>query len=367
MPWYARPENPIDPTGAMSGDPDIYRRCLEVLVAEPSIGLVAVSQDSPAHFDLAVAEATVAVARASTKPFVFFSNISGPYRPEVQLLLREAGVPYLQGIRESLKAIKALIDYHARPFTAPPSFKAEEARRRKAQAILAARGPMLDEHASKQLLVLYGIPVVPEKVVTSTEAAVLAADELGYPVVAKVLSPDILHKTSVGGVHTALGSALDVEQAILLIKDAVAKRRPGARLGGYLIQPMVKADVELMMGLKHDPQFGSTVVFGIGGIFVEAIRQMSMRVAPISEADVREMIAEVPALSRMLQRVANGFDPSPLLAPLLMRLSDLAIEIGGEIEEIDMNPILLNCAAKSVTVVDALIVRRRAGSDERRR
>ena len=137
LPWYARPENPIDPTGAMSDDPDVYRKCLEVLEAEPSVGVVAISQDSPAHFDLAVAEATVAVARTSDKPFVFFSNISGPFRREVQnALLKEAGLPYLQGIRESLKAIKALIDYHATEGAAetlllPPL---DEQRRKRARA-----------------------------------------------------------------------------------------------------------------------------------------------------------------------------------------------------------------------------------------
>ena len=118
LPWFARLENPIDPTGAAIQDPSLYRRCLEVLADEPHIGIIAVSQDCPAAFDLIAAKATAEVARKSGKCFVYFSNFSGPFRTEVQAVLREAGVPYLQGLRESLKAIKALIGYH---LDAPPA------------------------------------------------------------------------------------------------------------------------------------------------------------------------------------------------------------------------------------------------------
>jgi acyl-CoA synthetase (NDP forming) len=358
LPWYARPENPIDPTGAMSNNPDIYRKCLEVLAAEPAIGIVAISQDSPAHFDLAVAEATVSVARTSDKPFVFFSNISGPYRPEVAAMLREAGLPYLQGIRESLKAMKALIDYHLMaPVAVSLLPSVDEQRREAARARLIKAGPVLLEHSAKSLLDLYNIPVVPERVVASASEAVAAADAFGYPVAVKVLSPDVPHKADVGGVRLNVNSALAVEQAIQSIKASTAKERPEARVDGFVIQPMIKADVELIAGLKHDPQFGSTVVFGLGGVFVEAIRQVSMRLAPISEADAREMIAEIPALPTMLRRVANNYDPAPLLAPLLVQLSTLALELADDIQAVDLNPIMLDCAANRAMVVDALIVR----------
>ena len=118
LPWFARLENPIDPTGAAIQDPSLYRKCLEVLADEPHIGIIAVSQDCPAAFDLIAAKATAEVARKSGKCFVYFNNFSGPFRTEVQAVLREAGVPYLQGLRESLKAIKALIGYH---LDAPPA------------------------------------------------------------------------------------------------------------------------------------------------------------------------------------------------------------------------------------------------------
>jgi acetate---CoA ligase (ADP-forming) len=365
LPWYARPENPIDPTGAMSNSPDIYLRCLEVLAAEPGIGIIGISQDSPAHFDLAVAEATVSVARTSDKPFVFFSNISGPYRPEVVALLKEAGLPYLQGIRESLKAMKALIDYHlvarlAGSSSAPPI---DKQRREAARIKLGAAGPALLEDSAKSLLGLYNIPVVPERVVASASEAIAAADAFGYPVAAKVLSPDILHKADVGGVRLNLNSALAVEQAIQSIKAAIARERPAARLDRFLIQPMVQADVELIAGLKRDPQFGSTIIFGLGGVFVEAIRQVSIRLAPISEADAREMIVETPGLSTMLRRVASGYDPVPLLAPLLVRLSNLAVELGDDIQAVDLNPIMLDCAANKAQAVDALIIRRTQQDD----
>jgi acetate---CoA ligase (ADP-forming) len=360
LPWYARPENPIDPTGAMGDDPEMYRKCLEVLAAEPAIGVVAVSQDSPAHFDISVAHATAQVARGSNKPFVFFSNLSGPFRSQVQAILRAAGVPYLQGIKESLKAIKALIDFHAQHTTAPAiaPLQLDDARAAKARGYLAKGGMTLTEDVSKNLLGLYGFPVVQERVVSTAAEAVRAAEALGYPVVAKVVSKDILHKAAIGGVRLGLKSPGEVESAVGSIRESIAQRQPNANIDGIVIQRMVCEGVEVILGLKRDHQFGSTIVFGLGGIFVEVIRQFSIRVAPIVEADARAMIEEVPALARLLHESEPGFDPVPLVAPLLLRLSTLAVELGDELEEVDMNPIILVPSAKTATVVDALIIRR---------
>src|SRR5690606_13098674 len=114
LPAYVRPSNPVDTSGGLADDPSIYRRCIEVLAAEPAIGLVVVSQDSPAHFDKLAAEAVAAVAAGSDKCFVFLNNIARPPKPEVLAVLREAGVPYLQGMRPATKAMSAFMAYHPR-------------------------------------------------------------------------------------------------------------------------------------------------------------------------------------------------------------------------------------------------------------
>jgi acyl-CoA synthetase (NDP forming) len=362
LPWFARLENPIDPTGAAIQDPSLYRRCLEVLADEPHIGIIAVSQDCPAAFDLIAAKATAEVARKSGKCFVYFNNFSGPFRAEVQTVLREAGVPYLQGLRESLKAIKALIGYHldappAKP--APPPIDA--GRRATATAILATCGPVVTEDKAKQLIAGYGLPVVAEALVHSATKAGHAAARLGYPVVAKVVSADIAHKAQIGGVRLGLRSAIEAEEAFTSIMSSISARQPAARIDGVRMQPMIGGGIETIMGLKRDPQFGMTILFGLGGVLVEALRQVCVRLVPIGEADAREMIADVPVLKAMLEKQGGAEDAVATLVQLLLRLSDLVVQLHGEIEELDLNPVILEPASARATVVDALIVRRKRG------
>lgn len=362
LPWYARPENPLDPTGAMVDDTGIYRRCLEILASEPELHVIAVSQDSPAAYDVTVARLTAEVARQSDKCFVFFNNFSGPVHPEVAAVLRDAGVPYLQGIRESLKATKALIDYHQlrREPNVHPAFRPNATRRASALRLLSGTRGILTEDSSKQVLGLYGFAVVPEILAESAAAAEAAAEKLGYPVVAKVLSPDLAHKAAAGGVRLNLKTPGEVRVAFESIRESIAQTVPAARVWGVLVQSMLQDGIEVVLGVKRDPQFGPTVLFGLGGIFVEAIRQFALRLAPLTSADAQAMVREVPAFGRVMERHSPDAG-SRLIVPLLLKLSDLATELRDEIEEIDINPVILLPATGTATVVDALFVSRRAG------
>lgn len=357
LPWYARPENPIDPTGANAGNEQVYIECIEILAAEPHLDVILVSQDSPAAFDLPVAKATAEAARRVNKCIVFFNNFSGPWNPEIVAMLRAAGVPYLQGVRESLSAVKSFIDYHARQreqvVETPRSARTV---RQRALKMLSDGGPLLTEDASKRLLALYDLPVTPESLVKTKSEAIDAACKFGYPVVAKVVSPDLPHKATAGGVRLDIRSTADLEAAYDEMMSAIARGRPQARISGVLIQPMVKSGVEIILGVKRDPQFGPIVMFGLGGVFVEAIRQVSFRMAPLTARDAREMIKEVPACGRLLERLHPGSVAESVLVPLLTRLSELAIDIGHAVEEIDINPVIIDPATGEAVIVDALIV-----------
>jgi acetate---CoA ligase (ADP-forming) len=363
LPWFARAENPIDPTGAAIQDPSLYAKCLEVLADEPQLGIIAVSQDSPAAFDLIAAKATAEVARRSGKCFVYFNNFSGPFRSEVQAVLREAGVPYLQGLRESLKAIKALLAYHLEaPGVASPgtrSGKADRSRREGAREHLSRCGPVVTEDKAKQLIARYGLPVVRERLAHSAVEAVRAGAEMGYPVVAKIVSPDIAHKAQVGGVCLGLRTPAEMEEAFTSIVRAVSAAVPTARIEGILVQPMVSGGIEIIMGLKRDPQFGMTIVFGLGGVLVEALRQTAVRLTPIDEVDARDLIKSVPALRAIIAKQGGSDDWMGVLVPLLVRLSDMSVELADDIDELDLNPVILQTAPVRATVVDAIIVRRR--------
>ena len=357
LPWFARLENPIDPTGAAIQDPSLYRKCLDVLADEPDIGVIAVSQDCPAAFDLIAAKATAEVAQRSGKCFVYFNNFSGPFRKEVQSVLRAAGVPYLQGLRESLKAVNALINYHLKPPRAAPAREPINAARRDiARAMLAQSGRVVTEDKAKRLLAQYGLPTVGEELVHRAEEAVQAATLLGYPVVAKIVSPDIAHKARVGGVRLGLKTAAEVEAAFTAIMRDIAARQPAARIDGVLVQRMVGDGVEIILGLRRDAQLGMTIVLGLGGIFVEALRQFAVRLLPIAEADALEMIEGVPVLKAMLADRA-GSQAVATLVQLLGCLSQLAAELADDVEELDLNPVMLEPATGRATVVDALIVR----------
>jgi acyl-CoA synthetase (NDP forming) len=363
LPWFARAENPIDPTGAAIQDPSLYAKCLEVLADEPQLGIIAISQDSPAAFDLIAAKVTAEVARRSGKCFVYFNNFSGPFRPEVQAVLREASVPYLQGLRESLKAIKALLVYHLQaPMAASPgrgSGEADGSRRERARAYLSQCGPLVTEDRAKQLIARYGLPVVRERLAHSAAEAVRAGAELGYPVAAKIVSPDIAHKAQVGGVRLGLRTSAEMEEAFVSILAAVSAAMPAARIEGVLVQPMVSGGIEIFMGLKRDPQFGMTIVFGLGGVLVEAMRQTVVRLTPIDEADARALIKSVPVLRAIVAKQGGSGDWMGVLVPLLVRLSDMSVDLADDIDELDLNPVIFEIAPARATVIDAIIVRRR--------
>ena len=360
LPWYARPENPIDPTGANAGNEEAYVQCMEILAAEPEIDVILVSQDSPAAFDLPVARATVEAARRISKCIVFFNNFSGPWNPEIVEMLRAAGVPYLQGVRESLAAVKAFVDYHAwrrEPAEATPA--PARAAREEALRMLAGAGSLVTEDASKRLLALYELPVTRESLAASKAEAIAAAERFGYPVVVKIVSIDLPHKAQAGGVRLDIRSQADLERAYDDMIAAVSRAHPDARIAGVLVQPMVRSGVEIILGVKRDPQFGPVVMFGLGGVFVEAIRQVSFRLAPVTAREARAMIGEVPAFTRLMAKLYPDASAEDLVVPLITRLSALALDIGHEINEIDVNPVILDVPARTAVVVDALIVPRR--------
>jgi acetyltransferase len=218
----------------------------------------------------------------------------------------------------------------------------------------------MTEDKAKRLLALYDLPVTPERLARSGSEASAAARELGFPVVAKVVSADLPHKAAAGGVRLDLRTAAEVEAAYDEILSSVAKTRSSARIDGVLIQPMIRSGLELILGVKRDPEFGPMVLFGLGGVFVEAIRQTALRRAPLSSDDAREMIAEVPAFGRLLAKLYPGRNAERLVTDLLARLSALAVEIGDRVDDIDINPVMLDPATGRATVVDALIVPRPA-------
>jgi len=226
--------------------------------------------------------------------------------------------------------------------------------------VLGQGRELLSEAEAKELLRLAGIPVTPTRVVTpDPEAAVLAAETLGYPVVLKILSPEITHKSDVGGVRLNLHGATEVRTAAQSMLQRVAEHRPDARIEGFALQPMVRRAHahELIVGASVDPLFGPVILFGAGGVSVEVVADHAVALPPLNTSLARSLIGRT-RISRLLQgyREVPAADHDAIVHVLLavsQLLSDLP-----EIAELDINPLVAYAAgsAQPVLALDALVV-----------
>jgi acetate---CoA ligase (ADP-forming) len=226
-----------------------------------------------------------------------------------------------------------------------------------AQALGLGR-PTLSESESKQLLAAWGVGSGREYLATSAEAAVEAAEQLGFPVALKVDSPDILHKTEAGVVRLNLREAAQARTAYAEVLASAKAYAPRARIIGVSVQEMVGDGVEVIIGVSCDPQLGPVLLFGSGGVMVEVYNDVALRRCPITRAEAQAMIAEVKG-ARLLQ----GFRGRPAadlgaLEDILVRVSYLAIHMEGHLAELDINPLMVLPEGQGVKAVDALVVLR---------
>ena len=224
--------------------------------------------------------------------------------------------------------------------------------------ILQKRGA-LTEYDSKKILAAYGIPTTKEEPAASAAAAVAAARRIGYPVALKILSPDIEHKTEAGGVILNLQSDAAVRRAYAQILKNAGQYAPEAVIEGVFVQQMLPAGVETIVGVTKDPVFGPTVMFGLGGILVEALEDVSFRVCPVSSDDAAQMIRELKGA-----RILSGLRGRPAadvgaLTDIILRVSQLAMDFADVIDELDINPLIVY--PKGASAADALVVKREDG------
>jgi acetyl-CoA synthetase (ADP-forming) len=216
----------------------------------------------------------------------------------------------------------------------------------------------LSEPDAKQVLQAHGIPVPAGRVVTDPEQAGAVLHEITPPVVVKVVAHNLTHKTDAGGVVFPVYSGIEAENACRTIRQRVQSAAPGALLQGFLIEAFRPAQPEWILALRMDPQFGPVIMFGLGGIYVDVLRQVSFRVAPLRQQDVEALLSEKPAM-RILDGM-RGREPADRAALMnaILRLSDLAAHpaVSQDISEIEINPLI--ASETGVLALDALIVLR---------
>jgi len=199
---------------------------------------------------------------------------------------------------------------------------------------------LLTEFESKELLKQAGIPVVVTKLAKNQKEAVLLSQKIGFPVALKIASPDIIHKTDSKGVKLSLNNVAGVRAAYNEIVEAVKKQHPNALIHGVSVQKMVRPGTEVIVGTSRDPQFGPFIMFGLGGIFVELLKDVSFRIIPIVQKDAEEMIKEIKGYP--LLQGYRGKEPSniPALVKMILKISNL-IEENPQIQELELNPVFV--------------------------
>lgn len=212
-----------------------------------------------------------------------------------------------------------------------------------------------DEAGSKQLLARAGIDAAPERACATVEAALDAAAALGFPVVMKILSPDILHKSEIGGVLLDVTSTQAVRDGFALLLERAASAAPSARIEGILVAKQLRGGVECILGIHRDPVFGPVAMFGLGGIFVEILKDVAFRRCPFGEDEAEVMIRSIKAAPLLLGARGRPVADIPALARMLSRLSVFAHQAGPRLQSIDLNPVLAMPAGEGAYAVDAVM------------
>jgi len=212
---------------------------------------------------------------------------------------------------------------------------------------------ILTEFESKNFLRKCGIPIIEARLARTQKEAVSLSQKIGFPVVLKIASPDIVHKSDSGGVKLGLKSVSEIRMAYREIMDAIKKQNPRAVIDGVTVQKMAKPGIEVIVGASKDPQFGPVLMFGLGGVFVEVLKDVSFRIIPINRKDAKEMVEEIKGYP--LLQGYRGKKPAdlPALIEILLKISRL-MEKNPEIKELDLNPVV--AYEKGALAVDARII-----------
>ncbi len=219
------------------------------------------------------------------------------------------------------------------------------------------KGP-LNEFESKKLISLYGIPITKEDLADSVDQAKEMANQIGYPVALKVMSHDIPHKTDAGVISLDIRDDAELERGYQDILEKAGRSHPEARLQGVLVQEMLEKGVEVIVGMSQDPQFGPIIMFGMGGVLVEVLKEVSFRIPPLSSHDAEEMIREVKGY-QILEGV-RGKKRADIesVCDILVKFSHLCVDLKDSLGELDINPLMVFEKGKGAKALDALVVAR---------
>ena len=372
MPRQSSKKNPVDFAGGAEADLWSFVKCSEILLQDNQIdGLMIVGQyggyqdlfPDYGNLEEEVSLGISQLVKKYNKPVIVHTMYLGDNPKSLQVLSSQ-DVPVYGIVETAMRCMAALVEYRKYLDTAgegnsadsgaAPVPKAEAGRVNKILEDVKSSGRAnLLETEAREVLKGYGFPVSEFKLAGSRREAVKIAGDMGYPVAMKIVSPDIVHKSDTGGVMLNLKSGEEVKRAFDQIVANAKSYNPRSEIHGVIVTPMERPGKEVIIGMTRDETFGPTIMFGMGGIFVEVLKDVSFRVAPVTKEEGRRMIAEIKGLPLLLDFRGSLKSDIDALAGLIAKLSLLAIQ-NPDIKEIDLNPVFV--FNQGCSVVDARII-----------
>jgi 4-hydroxybutyrate---CoA ligase (ADP-forming) len=360
IPPYGSPRNPVD----IVGDADYLRfeKVLLLVLAHPNVGSV-VTMCTPSatlNYD-DLARVLVKMSQQFSNKTILASLMGLAEGIENRKIMSEGGIPYYLYAEPAIKTLKAMYDF--KKWVDIASTKASTLQftkdTDKVKSIFEnvrkhGRANLLEEEGY-EVLQAYGFPTPQSILCTTEQEGIDAARKIGYPLVMKIVSPDIIHKSDAGGVKVGVKTDDELKSAFRTITENALKYKSDAKIKGVLVQEMVESAKETILGASQDPTFGPVIMFGLGGIYVEVLKDVVFRVAPIHEQEAINMVESIKTIK--LLKGVRGEKPSDLkaIADSLQRLSQLVVDF-QEIKEFDINPLLVLEEGKGARVVDARII-----------
>jgi acetyltransferase len=367
----------VDVAGGTDADPSVFADCAEIILKDPNIGgLMVVGlfggygirfAESLSLMEEDAAHRMGKMVKKRNKPIVLHS-LYNHEKPHALELLRYYNIPVYDSLDISARCISVLAEYgnYLNSYHPKHSFDlnwGSNARPKGQKVIDAARKDgrnALLEHEAKEIFAIHGAPVTGDRLVQTPDEAVEFAQGLKRKVVLKIVSPDILHKSDAGGVRVNLKTEREIRGAYKEISHNAHQYKKNADIRGMLLSPMADEGVEVIIGTKYDDQFGPVIMYGLGGIMVEIIKDVSFRVLPITRSGAKQMIEQTKSFP-----ILNGARGRPPLdqkavRKLLMLCSEI-VEAYPDIEEMDLNPVIVH--EKGISIVDARIILKQKTDD----
>jgi acyl-CoA synthetase (NDP forming) len=348
---FASARNPVDATAQMSSRPDMLQKILSAVVADDRTDVIVLPLPFSLHMPRlrSVYMETLRHIRVQYPDRPVILCVEGP--PDALAELHAMGYPTIPSFDGCCAIVAALARLQALA-TAPKEASPPAI----AKAAPLKADAFRHELGAKHALAEVGIPVLTEQLVSNADAAARAACEIGFPVVLKIASPDLPHKTEVGGVAVGLRSEEEVRQAHAQMLARVADKAPRAVIDGAIVAPMAQGLSELILGSRIDPVFGPVVMVGLGGIFAEIVQDTAVQMAPVSETQAMAMLRSLKAFAVLDGARGRRRTDLKAAARAITALSRFAVAQANAVSEIDINPLLLKADGEGAVALDALLV-----------